>query len=281
LIEIKGSINFFWGENMDEYTPDLKHILKEDTLKPTEETSYKGCNKCDAGYLEDGKMCECMIKLIKMRKYQNANIDFEYASLPIDEDEVTAFLKDDEHENGKFQIILNPFIEDYINNAKSYREDGRGIIFCGPVGRGKSLSAMKILMNLVDKGYTGYFITIKELLDMIKKSWTDEDFEKTKNHIYNCDFLVLDDLGTEYKKDGSDWAITELDGLMRHRYYKKLPLITTTNSNLEKLTEKYAQRIVSLFQERSLIATIVSLEDYRPKLGKIPNYTNKNKFMKG
>jgi DNA replication protein DnaC len=135
-------------------------------------------------------------------------------------------------------------------------------------------------MNLVDKGYTGYFITIKELFDMIKKSWTDEDFEKTKNHIYNCQFLVLDDLGTEYRKDGSDWALTELDGLMRHRYYKKLPLIITTNSNLEMLTEKYAQRIVSLFQERSLITTIVSKEDYRPKLGKLPNYTNKNKFMK-
>jgi DNA replication protein DnaC len=136
-------------------------------------------------------------------------------------------------------------------------------------------------MHLVDKGYSGYFTTIKDLFDMIKKSWNDEDFVKLKNHIYNCQFLVLDDLGTEYRKDGSDWAVTELDGLMRHRYYKKLPLIITTNSNLEMLNEKYAQRIVSLFQERSLITTIVSLEDYRPKLGKLPNYTNKNKFMKG
>lgn len=272
----------------NEYQPELKHILKEDTLKPTEENSYKGCQICDAGYLEDGKMCECMKKEIKMRRYHNANIDYDYASLIIHEEEVTAFLKDDEFEhpsnpklNGKMPILLNPFIEDYIENANLYREDGRGIIFNGPVGRGKSLSAMKILMHLIDKGYSGYFITIKELFDMIKKSWTDEDFEKTKNHIYNCDFLVLDDLGTEYQKNGSDWAITELDGLMRHRYYKKLPLITTTNSNLEMLTEKYAQRIVSLFHERSLIATIVSKEDYRPKKGKIPGYTNKEKFKKG
>lgn len=268
-------------DEINKYKPQLKNILKEDTLKPTEENQYNGCKNCDAGYLEDGKMCECMLKEIKMRKYKNANIDFEFASLPIIEDEVTAFLKDDENIDGKFSILLNPFIDDYIDNAHLYKDDGRGIIFCGPVGRGKSLSSMKILMKLVDKGYTGYFITIKELFDMIKKSWTDEDFEKTKNHIYNCDFLVLDDLGTEYKKDGSDWAITELDGLMRHRYYKKLPLITTTNSNLEMLKEKYAQRIVSLFQERSLITTIVSKEDYRPKKGKIPNYTNKNKFKKG
>jgi DNA replication protein DnaC len=264
----------------NEYVPQLKNILKEDTLKPTEENTYKGCKLCDAGYLGDGKMCECMVKEIKMRRYGNANVDYDYASLPLFEEEITAYLKDDETEGGRFQILLNPFIEDYIENAKYYLEDGRGIIFNGPVGRGKSLSAMKILMNLIDKGYSGYFITIKELLDMIKKSWKDEEFEKTKNHIYNCQFLVIDDLGTEYKKEGSDWAITELDGLMRHRYYKKLPLITTTNSNIEMLTAKYAQRIVSLFQERSLIATIVSLEDYRPKLGKLPNYANKNKFKK-
>ena len=54
----------------------------------------------------------------------------------------------------------------------------------------------------------------------------------------------------------------------------------TTNSSLEKLEAKYAQRIISLFQERSLIVPIVSKEDYRPKLGKIPKYANKNKFAK-
>ena len=286
--ELKSLSIFYWGEEMEEYQPELKHVIKEGELLETEQSKYSGCTKCDAGYLEDGKMCECMILEIKKRRYRNANVDYDFASLPLHEDEITAFLKDEEfiHESnpklhGKMPILLNPFIEDYIDNAKSYLDDGRGIIFNGPVGRGKSLSAMKVLMNLIDKGYTGYFITIKDLFVMIKKSWKDEEFEKTKNHIYNCQFLVIDDLGTEYRKDGSDWAITELDGLMRHRYYKKLPLITTTNSNLETLTEKYAQRIVSLFQERSLITTIVSLEDYRPKLGKIPNYTNKNKFMKG
>jgi DNA replication protein DnaC len=272
---------------MDEYTPDLKHILKEGELKPTEENSFNGCNKCDAGYLDDGKMCDCMKLEFKKRRYNNCNIDLEYASLPLYEEEIIAYLKDDDYiaddpkKHGKMPILLNPFIEDYIENAKSYKLDGRGIIFNGPVGRGKSLSAMKILMHIVDKGYTGYFTTIKNLFDMIKKSWTDEEFEKTKNYIYNCDFLVIDDLGTEYRKDGSDWALTELDGLMRQRYYKKLPLIITTNTQLEKLTEKYAQRIVSLFQERSLVVSIVSKEDYRPKLGKLPSYTNKNKFIKG
>lgn len=274
---------------MDKEKPDLKSIFsKEEELLETEKNYYNGCTKCDGGYISPGIACDCMIREINNRRYKNSNIDYDYASLKIIEDEVEAYLKDEEYIhpskpelNGKMPILLNPFIDDYIENSSLYKEDGRGIIINGPVGRGKSLTAMKLLMNLVDKRYTGYFITIKELFEMIKKSWDDEDFLKLRNHIYDCDFLVLDDVGTEYRKNGSDWSITELDSLMRHRYYKKLPLIITTNTPLEGLTEKYANRIVSLFHERSLIVTIVSKEDYRKKLSKVPKYTNKNKFMKG
>jgi DNA replication protein DnaC len=223
-----------------------------------------------------------MIKLIKMRKYQNANIDYEFASLPIIEEEVTAYLKDEENPDGKFQINLNAFIEDYVDNAVHNLESGKGIVFTGPTGRGKSLSSMKILMKLVDKNYSGYFLTVKAFLDLIKQSWTDEEKEKLLNKIFNSQFLVIDDIGVEYKKDGSDWSLTEIDNLFRHRYYKKLPIIITTNSPLEKLKEKYAQRIISLFHERLLYVPIISKDDFREKkLSKIPNYMNKNKFMKG
>jgi hypothetical protein len=223
---------------------------------------------------------------MKLRRYRNCNISYEYASLPLIEEDVRAFLKDDEYEhptdpkkNGKYQILLNPFLDDYIDNLVSYKQDGKGIIFNGPVGRGKSLSAMKLLMNIVDRGYTGYFITIKEFLETIKKSWDDEDYKKLLDKIYNADFVVFDDLGTELHK--TDWTITEIDSFFRHRYYKKMVTIMTTNSKFEQLEAKYAQRIVSLFHERSLIVSIVSEKDYRPKLGKIPKYTNTNKFMKG
>lgn len=252
----------------------------EDDKKEVDKTLVKGCKKCDAGYI-DGKICECLRFEIMSRKYKNANIDYEFVTQEIEEESVIAFLKDIEHENGRYQIELTPFIKDYIDNLSNYRRDGKGIIFNGPVGRGKSLSAMKILMGAVDKGYPAYFCTVKNLLDIIKKSWNDENFVKLKNHIFDCDFLVVDDLGVEYQKDGSDWVLTELDGLMRHRYYKKLVTIFTTNSSLDNLSEKYAERIVSLFHERSLIVPILSAEDYRPKLGTTPSYMDKNKFKKG
>jgi DNA replication protein DnaC len=265
-----------------EFKPSIKNIFNniDEEPKEVDKTSFLGCTKCDAGYI-DNKLCDCLRFEIMSRKYKNANIDYDFASLEIDEESVTAFLKDIEHPDGRYQILLQPFIDDYIDNLESYRDDGKGIIFNGPVGRGKSLSAMKIIAGAVNKGYPSYFCTIKELFDIVKKSWDDEKYIKLKNHVFNCDFLCVDDLGVEYRKDGSDWALTELDGLMRHRYYKKLVTIFTTNSSLDKLSEKYAERIVSLFHERSLIVPIVSKEDYRPKLGTTPDYMNKDRFKKG
>src|SRR5690606_2835443 len=111
------------------------------------------------------------------------------------------------------------------NNAKYNKREGKGILFAGPTGRGKSLSAMKILKLLTDIGYKCYFITIKEFMELIKKSWKDEESKKLLTYIYNVDFLCVDDLGVEYNKEGSDWSITEIDALFRHRYYKKMPTI--------------------------------------------------------
>lgn len=267
---------------MDKFIPNLKDIFKTDSdLKETEKNLFDGCsNNCNAGYI-NGKICDCLKKEIMLRKYTNSNIDYDFASLPLIEEEITAYLKDSEHPNGRFEINLNAFIDDYVINANKNLNEGKGIAFVGPTGRGKSLSAMKIIMKVVDKGYTGYFITVKEFLDLIKQSWSDEDKEKLVNRILNVHFLVIDDIGTEYVKKDSDWSLTELDSLMRYRYYKKLPLLITTNSSLEKLKEKYAQRIISLFHERLMFVPIISKEDFREKkLSKLPEYMDINKFKK-
>src|SRR5690554_7760520 len=84
--------------------PNLKKILsKEETLLDTEKNNYNGCKLCNAGYLENGKICECLKKEIMIRKYNNANIDYSFASLELIEEVITAFLKDDSHPDGKYR----------------------------------------------------------------------------------------------------------------------------------------------------------------------------------
>jgi DNA replication protein DnaC len=252
----------------EEFKPELSSLLADENLKETEKSQFTGCTICDAGYV-NGNICDCLKLEIMKRRYVNANINYDFASLPIIDSEVEAYLKVN---NERKPINLNKLVKSYVNSSKQNLETGNGIIFNGPTGRGKSLTAMKILMKLCDKGFSCYFITVKQFLELIKKSWEDEDAKKTLNYIYNCDFLVCDDLGTELHK--TDWTVTELDSLFRDRYFKKKPILLTTNSSVNDLKEKYAQRIVSLFHERLMFVAVVTKEDYREKTAKIPSYIN-------
>jgi DNA replication protein DnaC len=254
-----------------EFKPELKNILAEDDteLKDTEKNSVGSCQNCNAGYTQDGKICNCLKETIMKRKYENANINYEFASIPIIDKEMDAFLKNGDE---KIKINMNNFINQYVNNANENLKNGFGFLLNGGTGRGKSLSAMKTLMFLSDKGYKCYFITVKQFLEIIKKSWEDEDYKKLLNYIYNCDFLTFDDLGVELHK--TDWTLVEIDSLFRYRYFKKKSTIITTNSSLSNLREKYAQRIISLFHERLMFIAVVTKEDFREKKAKVPSYIN-------
>lgn len=256
---------------MEEYKPQIENVLSDDSeeIKSTEKNEFVGCSKCDAGYIADGKLCECLKKEIIQRKYRNANIDYDFALLPIYDEEVEAYLRVGSE---KIRINLNKFIDQYIINANENLKNGLGFILHGPTGRGKSLTAMKTLMFLTDKNYKCYFTTVKQFIELIKKSWEDEESKTLLDYIYNCDFLAFDDLGVELHK--TEWTITELDALFRHRYFKKKPTLMTTNYTLTNLKEKYAQRIISLFHERLMFIAVVSKEDFREKKASIPNYIN-------
>lgn len=267
--EIEKSL-FCWGDKM-ELNKDLFMNCNEG-LKQTEISVYEGCELCDAGYL-NGKMCNCLKEIIKQRKYKNSNIDYEFSSLEIYDEEIDAKLKIDENEF--VDINVNKFVEEYIDKANINLKEGMGYILHGNTGRGKSLTAMKTVMKLTDKNYKCYFITVKEFIDLIKSSWDDDDSKVLLKYIYDCDFLVFDDLGVELQ---TDWAITELDKLFRHRYFKKKPVILTTNYTLKDIKEKYAKRIVSLFHERLMFIVFVTKTDYREKLSKMPSYMNIDNF---
>lgn len=255
---------------MSEYKPELNKIISDDgeDVRETEKTAFIGCNKCDAGYI-NGNICDCFKLEIRKRKLSNANIDYDFANLPIIDSEMESYLKNG---NDKIKINMNNFINQYVNNAEENLRIGQGFLLNGGTGRGKSLSVMKTIMYLTDRGYKNYFVTVKQFLDIIKKSWEDDEYKKLLDYIYNCDFLAFDDLGVELHK--TDWTLTELDSLFRHRYFKKKPTIITTNSSIKNLKEKYAQRIISLFHERLMFIAVVSKEDYREKSAKIPSYLN-------
>lgn len=100
---------------------------------------------------------------------------------------------------------LFEILQDYLYG--SYRAvNGIGIYLWGEPGTGKT-HAMYALANELayDNHHTIYFTSILDILNGIKKNFTDiEEQENINEQAKEAQFLFLDDIGAEQLKDDSD-----------------------------------------------------------------------------
>jgi DNA replication protein DnaC len=107
---------------------------------------------------------------------------------------------------------------------------GRGLLFVGSIGVGKTHLAAGILQRLArERGVRGLFCDYRELLKNIQHSYnpqvaaTEMDFLRP---VFTAEVLVLDDLGSQKPNEWS-WDIVAL--ILNTRYNDKLSTIITTN----------------------------------------------------
>lgn len=151
-------------------------------------------------------------------------------------------------------------IERAFNQANNYAKNLNGwLLFQGNYGCGKTHLAAAIANFAVSMGVPTLFLTVPDLLDMLRFSYNAEDttFEQRFDEIRNAQLLVLDDFGTQ---NATNWAQEKLFQIINYRYINKFPLIITTNIGLAEIEP----RIRSRLQDPELVTTVrIHAPDYR------------------
>jgi DNA replication protein DnaC len=124
-------------------------------------------------------------------------------------------------------IIAKRFTDDY---PFSFSPRGRGLLFWGPAGTGKTRLAASVLNDLIrEKSVHGLFCVYDELLTTIRSSYstatyfTELDVLKP---VIQAEVLVLDDLGSTR---ATDWVWDTVAYIINSRYNRNLVTIVTTN----------------------------------------------------
>jgi DNA replication protein DnaC len=105
-----------------------------------------------------------------------------------------------------------------------YMTKQRNIIWLGPTGCGKTGLATGFLLQALDRGYRGYFITFPELLADLYASLADHSEQKTLGKYVRYDCLVIDEVGyVEIEPAQVGLFFT----LMQKRHKTKTTLITS------------------------------------------------------
>lgn len=121
----------------------------------------------------------------------------------------------------------------YNNTVKDLDKayDGLRICFGGSHGVGKTFVSACILKTAVERGYSGLYIMLTEIVSLLSSRST-EDKQKMSELLKKTDFLVIDEfdqrfMGTE---NAADLYGRILEPTIRIRLQNRMPLIMCTNS---------------------------------------------------
>lgn len=198
------------------------------------------CKKCsDSGYI-DTKMCSCMREelvkatiassgignLIKTQSFENFRLDYyEY--------------------DPKVYDAMRRNLDGAISYVTRFPERHGQLLMIGKTGTGKTHLSTAIARALIERGYDVIYDSVQNILadferEKFRSGYSEEESRTAK--YFDCDLLIIDDLGTEFQ---TAFTVSCLYNILTTRQNSNKGIIISTNYTPEEIRDKYEDRIYS------------------------------------
>ena len=200
-------------------------------------------------------LCKCEVERRDREEAERKRIEYERrikdmrrAGFPDEEMQNWTFGKDDnanEH--------ISSVARKYVENFATMRADGKGLLFYGTVGTGKTFIAACIANALIDKGFPCLVTNFSRLINTISGMYDGkQDYIDGLNRFA---LLVIDDLATEADTEYRNEIIFNI---IDARVRAGLPMIITTNLTAQELKQAADIRKQRIYSR--LFETCIPLE---------------------
>jgi DNA replication protein DnaC len=139
---------------------------------------------------------------------------------------------------------------EYLAKFPVHARSGRGLVFAGRPGTGKSHLAVAILRKVIET-HAGVYTTCSDFIRAIRSTWHREA-ERTEAQVLNdyasIPLLVLDEIGVAFGTAGEE---KHLFDLLDRRYRELLPTIILTNEDADGLRKFVGDRVFDRLRETS------------------------------
>lgn len=226
---------------------DKKRLLKLNGKPENYLDIIYSCSKCsDTGY-QGVHMCECMKKALATQSYRSSGLGAVLAEQSFDSFDLS-YYSTSKNKNGmsprEYMSSVLSVAKDY---AKNFNPDGKNdsLLFIGKTGLGKTHISTSIAKVVIDKGGDVVYDTIGNIINAYEKQTFghSEEASNTVSRFLECDLLIIDDLGTEFKNAFTQSVIYNL---LNTRINSGKAMIVSTNLDDGELFKKqYDDRINS------------------------------------
>ena len=191
----------------------LKHLRLGHLLAHWEET----LQKARQGRYSPERLLKYIVEEEYRAKRENARVlRRKRANLPeMLEMETFPFPKQPKLDRRRVMSLYDSF--DYMSKQ-------RGLILLGPTGCGKTGLATAFLLQAIDRGHRGYFITFPELMQELFQASADRSDRKVFRRYLSYDCLLIDEVGYVEVEAAQ---VGQFFTLMHKRHQRKTTIITS------------------------------------------------------
>lgn len=162
-----------------------------------------------------------------------------------------------------------------------YMTKKRNMIWLGPTGCGKTGLATSFLLQAIDRGYRGYFVTFAELIAQLYAALADHSEAKVIRKYLKYDCLVIDEVGYVEVEP----AQVGLFFTLMQKRHKTTPTLITSNLGFGEWgsflkNNHLTAALIDRLTENSHVINMKDCKTLRPKLDKDDDTgknTDKNK----
>lgn len=202
------------------------------------------CSKCrDTGYIGN-KKCSCFRQKLIDKLYQQSNLRDILKKENFDTFDISLY--PEEKAVGQELSPRKNMEEIFSRCIRFYQEfdsSNENLFFSGKPGLGKTFLSNCIAKELLDMGKVVIYQTAPELIEKLRRAKFDETVSPdTLDDLFDCDLLIIDDLGTE---QNTSFSQTELFNVINTRLLKGKKMIISTNIPIEEFNQNYPDRITS------------------------------------
>ncbi len=204
------------------------------------------CPDCkDTGFV-DGRRCHC---------FEQAAIDLVYTQSKIrsilQEENFSHFCLDyysDTKKNSATGLTYRETARNAVIESlafiRQFDKEFHNLFLYGDTGTGKTFLSNCIAKELLDTGHSVIYFTAFQLFDILEKNKFQKDSkaEASMQHMFDCDLLIVDDLGTEL---ANTFTVSQLFLCLNERILRKKATIISTNLGIDQLSTIYSERIFS------------------------------------
>lgn len=160
---------------------------------------------------------------------------------------------------------IQKIVEECHTFVRNFDKTGGNLLFYGETGVGKTFLTHCIAKELLETAHSVIYFTAFDLFELFsittfQKKQTEEDLHQMHSSIFDCDLLIIDDLGTEVT---NSFVSSQLFLCINERLMSGRSTIISTNLSLGALRDLYSERVFSRisssFRMRRLIGKDIRL----------------------